>query len=370
MDDDRNFKKKDKEQISKNKRKKSETKKEKNEINVTQNPSTSATIKNLNKPLLHADIIATQPECDKIDTTNDVKLQSYTNKKETIHKLNEKALTNLDKDEKIKKKKTLSNLDKTTKKEKTIETKKKLDHDIRKAPELGLQNDSKLETQKIEHEIEDNTTRVAIKIKLCQNCNTHHVQDQCPLTYPNFVISDSIDLPSWQEKFQNLHEDQSELVKTEKEDDANKFIFANLSLPSFLQFLDTNTEHGMGVWAKVDIQEFTQFGPLIGKVVKEVDISEDSNMRDIWEICGENGNVYISTENLENSNWMRFVQPAPTRDDKNITVVTKENSLYFVSTKAIKNGEELLYWQDSAIATSKKKMEKTCKLQEISIEVI
>ncbi|XP_044259010.1 uncharacterized protein LOC123007661 [Tribolium madens] len=343
-EEDGSFKKGDKEQISKNKRKKTETKKEKNKVNLIPVTQNTTTLKNVTKQpvLLHADII-TQPICDKIDPTNDLNLH----KKETECKSSEKSV--VEKEEKIKKKKTSTNLDKPTKKEKSTESKKKFDHDIRKAPELDLQNDNKLESQKPEQEL----SRVAIKIKLCQNCSTHHIQDQCPLSYPNFVISDSIDLPSWEEKF------QSQFVKSEKEDEANKFVFANVSLPSFLQFMETNTEHGLGVWAIVDIQEFTQFGPLVGKVVKEVDISEDSNMRDIWEICGENGNVYFSTENLETSNWMRFVRPAPTRDDKNITAVTKESSLYFVSTKAIKNGEELLYWQDSTIASSKKKMEKT-----------
>ncbi|EFA01111.1 hypothetical protein TcasGA2_TC010323 [Tribolium castaneum] len=351
-EEDGSSKKGDKGQISRNKRKKTETKKEKNQANlitVTQVTPTSTTTKT-KQPLLHADII-TQAVCGKTDTANDANLH---NKKETVCKPSEDTA---EKEEKTKKKKSLTNLDKPIKKEKSTDTKKKLDHDIRKAPELGLQNDIKLEPQKPEPELNETVNRVALKIKLCYNCNSQHVQDQCPLNYPNFVISDLIDLPSWEEKLQSLQTNNSELIKSEKEDDANQFIFAYVSLPSFLQLMETNTEHGLGVWAKMDIEEFTQFGPLVGKVVKEVDISEDSNMRDIWEIFVDSKNVYFSTENLETSNWMRFVRPAPTRDDRNITVVAKDSSLYFVSIKAIKNGEELLYWQDSSIP-SKKKMEK------------
>jgi hypothetical protein len=358
--------------VSKTKRRKNEAKKDKKEIaaaNVAETIPTNALVANVDEQpkLLLVESVVTQELCDKVDTKNDPNTEAhYLNKKEMILKPHEKNSTGTDRDDRTRKKKPLYNPDKPVKKEKAIESKKKVEHDIRKAPELGLQTENKVDIVKVGDERSDSSHKVAVKIKLCHNCSTHHVQDHCPLTYPNFIIADSIDLTNWQDKYQNLHTSQSERIKCEKEndqrnDDINKFVFAKVSLPNFLQLLDTNTDHGLGVWAKMDIQEFTQFGPLVGKVVKEVDIPEDSNMRDLWEMCGENGNIYFNTENLEISNWMRFVRPALTRDDKNVTVVTKENYLYFVTTKLIKNGEELLYWQDSAVATNKKKMEKTCK---------
>ncbi|RZB40865.1 uncharacterized protein BDFB_005912 [Asbolus verrucosus] len=325
-----NFKKRDKEQ-TKNKRRKNETKKDKKETPVIGNVEkvTSEVTEEQQKLVLTTNP-ENQPPCDISDSVNDSVLNLNSNKQEMILKPYEKNTTvSENNEEKTRKKKTFTSLDKPGKKEKLTESKKKFDHDIRKAPELGLQTDNKLDPPKAEDELNDSISRVAIKIKLCQNCSTRHIQDHCPLNYPNFIISDSVSPTDWQDKYQNLHANQSKLVKSEKEndqrnDDVDKFIFAKISLPSFLQLVETNTMHGLGVAAKIDIQEFTQFGPLIAKVVKEVDISEDSNMRDLWEICGESGNIYFNTEDLEVSNWMRFVRPANTRDEKNVTVVTRE----------------------------------------------
>ncbi|XP_063920863.1 uncharacterized protein LOC135135662 [Zophobas morio] len=368
QDDKNSHKREDNESASPNKRRKNETKKDKKEVFITNEETVVRNSMDKSASEQHIqvhteNIMSSQIASElQITPTHSANVQNYDlNNKDMSNK---SVLNTEQKEEKVKKKKSTS-IEKPPRKEKSTETKKRVDHDIRKAPELGLQTDNKIDAPKTVQETTDVSSRVAIKIKLCQNCNTHHIQDQCPLSYPNFIIPDAVDLNTWQNKYENLYADQTEIVKSEKEsdhrsEDVNKFVFARASLPNFLQLIDTNTDHGLGVFAKIEIQEFTQFGPLVGKVVKEVDISEDSNMRDIWEICDENGgNIYFNTENLEISNWMRYVRPAAARDDKNITVITKKDVFYFITTKLIKNGEELLYWQDSTVTTNKKKMEKT-----------
>ncbi|XP_072376450.1 uncharacterized protein [Diabrotica undecimpunctata] len=199
-----------------------------------------------------------------------------------------------------------------------------------------------------------------IKIKLCHICNTHHVQEHCPISFPHYIINDSLEHSEWEEKFRVLHDIQYNKEKTElNEDDLTKYSYSMLSLPSCLNINETGTHHGLGIFAKSDLEPFAQFGPLVGNLIKERDISEDVNMQYIWEISEASGNKYIDTESNADSNWIKFVRPAPTRDDKNLTVIVRDSKLYVVSIKFIKNGEELLYWQDPPMANVKKKMEKT-----------
>ncbi|KAF7268957.1 hypothetical protein GWI33_017986 [Rhynchophorus ferrugineus] len=245
------------------------------------------------------------------------------------------------KDEKISKKKKPS----------TVKKEKVKDYDARKVPQFKIQNDNLKENSDIES-----------KYKICVNCNTRHSEDQCPINYPVLNISDSVSIDLWKDKYKPIHDNQNfKNIKCENEEDLdrNRFIYARVSLPSCLNLLNTKTNHGLGVFSKTQIQPFTEFGPLIGKRIKEVDIQDDSNMRDIWEIVLDNGNVYTNTEDMETSNWCRFIRPAQTREDRNLSVIIKENSIYFISIKLLDDGDELLYWQDSPTFTTKKKMGKS-----------
>lgn len=62
---------------------------------------------------------------------------------------------------------------------------------------------------------------------------------------------------------------------------------------------------------------------------------------------------------METSNWCRFIRPAQSREDRNLSVIIKENNIYFISIKLLNDGDELLYWQDSPAFTTKKKMGKS-----------
>ncbi|XP_071451638.1 uncharacterized protein [Hetaerina americana] len=133
--------------------------------------------------------------------------------------------------------------------------------------------------------------------------------------------------------------------------------FAEASLPMALKLETREASHGPGVTAKRPIARFTQFGPLLGKKIREMDIPDDFGMRHIWEVMGASGRFLISTEDPTTSNWLRFIRPAPTREQRNVAPVTRGDRLYFVTTAPLQVGEELLYWPDessgaNAITTS------------------
>ena len=233
---------------------------------------------------------------------------------------------------------------------------RKSDVDTRKAPDIDvelhieLNRPGMIKTTTVDKEQHKTTTEVT----LCEKCNAKHMQDHCPLQVPRSTVSDAVTYAEWKRRTGvKLEYNENEIAPCEGS-------FSHDSLPPILVFDDTNTPHGTGVFSKADITEFTQFGPLIGSCVKEVDISEDSNMRYLWEVHSTDGcHVYVNSEDHNSSNWIRFVRPAPTRAARNLTAVSRSSELYLISSRAIKTGEELLYWQDDTVNHNKKKMEKT-----------
>lgn len=241
--------------------------------------------------------------------------------------------------------------------------KRKIDYDIRKAPELNNQVETKVS---LDDTTSDTTKqhKVAIKIKLCLICSMHHLQDLCPLQNPHH-ISDAMTIREWRDCYQQTYTKNLKTDSDKENGDCtnNSYLlsFSYLSLPLCLFIKDCNTPHGLGVFAREDIKCYSQFGPLVGRIVKEVDIPEDFNMKNLWEVYNDKVHTFINTESLEESNWIRYVRPAPSRDERNIAVVCKSDELFITSVRDIQKGEELLYWQDNLITTNKKKMEKTSK---------
>lgn len=70
---------------------------------------------------------------------------------------------------------------------------------------------------------------------------------------------------------------------------------------------------------------------------------------------------YISTTNPLKSNWVRYMRPADTKEERSVIVLTRKGELHFVTTQNIAPGTELTYWADSQSSTwtRKNKMDKT-----------
>lgn len=221
------------------------------------------------------------------------------------------------------------------KKYKFVEHKTKKSHDVRKAPQDGIvvapENQDSDTATNLANDTSDQILpeianvepqKLAIKIKLCQDCNSRHLQDACPLANCNQVIKDSISLIQWTQKYvknaeimkvvnsnnpisegypKNSDEgddsddesNSSDQFKSKSRDseekqldlDENRPLYARDSLPHCLEFKLTNTDHGIGVFVKQDVPMHARLGPVIGKPVKEMDIPDDFSMRHIWEVC-------------------------------------------------------------------------------------
>jgi len=165
--------------------------------------------------------------------------------------------------------------------------------------------------------------RLAIKIKLCQECSSRHLQDACPLTTSQYTIADAISYEKWL----NRHKENAEIMKAITSEDPmsegygrlaydgfdsddesptsseqckakpkvqreekqlivemDRPLYARDSLPDCLELKITNTDHGLGIYAKNPVPMYAKFGPLIGIPVREMDIPDDFSMRHIWEV--------------------------------------------------------------------------------------
>ncbi|CAG0896921.1 unnamed protein product, partial [Cyprideis torosa] len=105
-------------------------------------------------------------------------------------------------------------------------------------------------------------------------------------------------------------------------------------------------EFGSSVFANVSIKRHTQFGPLLGERISEAEISEDTDLKDVWEVPSSQGKYFVRTHSENTSNWIRYLRPAPSRAERSLVAVTKNDHLFFVTIKDLEDGEELLYWID------------------------
>lgn len=72
---------------------------------------------------------------------------------------------------------------------------------------------------------------------------------------------------------------------------------------------------------------------------------------------------YISTTNPLKSNWIRYIRPAETKEERNVAIFNKQGELQLVTTHSILPGTELIYWAESQSSawTRKNKIDKTSK---------
>jgi hypothetical protein len=263
--------------------------------------------------------------------------------------------------------------------------------------------------------IRDRKNKKPYKSKVCFACNTKHGKEICPIKNPIGSIINPIDYSEWvkdhpeppppppmpmpmdncedekmfmDESMKSENEDEGEGDPDDGEEDmiddfndddlddkqpnaiqeeSDELTFSRISLPKEFDFMPSNVNPTakMSVFTKILIPKYTQIGPLVGEMVREVDIPDDCNMSYIFEIHDSilSKSIYYDMENKNKSNWIRYLQPAQARDQRNLTLIKVEDKIYFVSCMDINVGCELLYWSDEInSAWGKKKIEKTSKL--------
>lgn len=120
--------------------------------------------------------------------------------------------------------------------------------------------------------------------------------------------------------------------------------------------------HGPSIFSNEPLTIGTELGPLAGTIIREMDVPDDSDLHDIWEIGTENNPMYLSTRAAEDSDWLRHIRPAPSQSTANCLSAVVDGRLFFRVVREILAGDELLYWTvDNDSKWSKKRLDKTSK---------
>lgn len=209
--------------------------------------------------------------------------------------------------------------------------------------------------------------------KSCILCLEDHAEEMCPLRNAVDQISDKISFNLWTAENHKINDSDSIGKHSQPLDDdkpleedldhqdietndtrKSQNSYANASVPDQFELKQINGQ-SYGVFAKVMIPKHTKLGPLIGSLVKEVDISDDCNMSYIYESYDGAKSTYFSTEDENTSNWLRFVRPAQVRDIRNVAMIEQDGNIYMVTTMDIEEGCEIIYWSDECNSAWKRK---------------
>ncbi|XP_056125178.1 PR domain zinc finger protein 1 [Rhinichthys klamathensis goyatoka] len=117
---------------------------------------------------------------------------------------------------------------------------------------------------------------------------------------------------------------------------------AQTPLPRNLRFTHHN-QKVLGVFTREVIPVGTRFGPLQGEHLHPEDISANINRKHIWMIFSEGRlHHFLSCEDESDSNWMCFVNSAPSPWQQNLAGFQIGMQVYFYAVKDLMPGEELL----------------------------
>ncbi|XP_038617122.1 PR domain zinc finger protein 1 [Tachyglossus aculeatus] len=127
---------------------------------------------------------------------------------------------------------------------------------------------------------------------------------------------------------------------------------AELSLPRNLVFkYSPNCKEVTGVVSKEYIPKGTRFGPLIGEIYTNDTVPKNVNRQYFWRIySGGELHHFIDGFNEDKSNWMRYVNPAHSGQEQNLSACQNGMNIYFYTIKPIPASQELLVWYSQDFA--------------------
>nr|CAD7598620.1 unnamed protein product [Timema genevievae] len=234
---------------------------------------------------------------------------------------------------------------------------KKKNHDIRKAPQDGILMETTVPVTQSVMETDNYATKDTAQPSELgpKQIDSGEIEQNTAMSYEEETC-DETSVPKYDSvkvKIEGSCTGDQDLIR-------EKPSYARASLPAVLDIQTTDSGKELCVLARCSICQYTQFGPLVGQIIKEKDIPDDFSMKHIWEVGPESERSYISTMDADSSSWIRYVRPAPTRDLRNVVPVSRDGALYLVTLVGIQEGEELLYWADDTTTSwARKKMEKT-----------
>ncbi|KAL4222938.1 Histone-lysine N-methyltransferase prdm9 [Mactra antiquata] len=153
----------------------------------------------------------------------------------------------------------------------------------------------------------------------CEECNKEYVSD-CPIHGPLEHIKDT------------------EVIE---EFDADRALH---TLPLGLIVKDSSIPNaGLGVFTEKEIPARVMFGPYGG--VKSYNLQKAHDSGYCWQIHNEGKQShFIDAQDKAHSNWMRYVNCAPSENEQNLVAFQYHGGIYYRSYKVITPGTELLCW--------------------------
>ncbi|XP_061100444.1 PR domain zinc finger protein 1a isoform X1 [Conger conger] len=121
---------------------------------------------------------------------------------------------------------------------------------------------------------------------------------------------------------------------------------AEASLPRNLLFKHPpSSKEVTGVASREYIPKGTRFGPLVGESYTAETVPKDANRKYFWRIYAEGEfHHFVDGFNEQNSNWMRYVNPAHSQQEQNLAACQNGMNIYFYTVKPIPANQELLVW--------------------------
>jgi len=157
----------------------------------------------------------------------------------------------------------------------------------------------------------------------------------------------------------------------------SKLAQAEVIVPPGLEVKESNIpKAGRGVFAKCVIPKHDFFGPFVGKKVTAEEAKHYKDSPYVWEVRDDYGTLMhlVDGRDAFQSNWLRYVNCSSSVGDQNIRAVQYDGNIYYMATKQIEIGDELLTFYGEKFArilgikTSKKGASKTSKQKEASDE--
>ncbi|EDO48955.1 predicted protein [Nematostella vectensis] len=125
---------------------------------------------------------------------------------------------------------------------------------------------------------------------------------------------------------------------------------ADVLVPPGLEVKESNIPNaGRGVFAKCIIPKHEFFGPYIGRIVTRKEAKTYKESPYVWEVFDDYGKLthLIDGRDALQSNWLRYVNCSKGLDEQNLRAVQYDKNIYYMATKEIAIGEELLtYYGD------------------------
>ena len=121
---------------------------------------------------------------------------------------------------------------------------------------------------------------------------------------------------------------------------------AKSTLPQMLSLGTSPSTGALGVFANITVPSGTRFGPVVGQVLSDQEANKKSNKTHFWRIFDSEGRFLFvrDAEDSSKSNWMRYVQPAISKESQNIVAYEHNGDVYFLAVRAIQPREELTVW--------------------------